>query len=37
VKGEAAASFGPRISAPQPLASGDEVAFGNARFLFRTD
>ena len=37
VKGQAATSFGPRITAPQPLANGDEVAFGNARFLFRTD
>ena len=37
VKGEQAASFGPRITAPQPLSSGDELAFGNARFVFRTD
>lgn len=37
VKGEAATSFGPRISAAQPLAQGDEIAFGNARFVFRTD
>jgi hypothetical protein len=37
VKAEAATSFGPRITAPQALANGDEIAFGNARFLFRTD
>jgi hypothetical protein len=37
VKGEQAASFGPRITAPQPLSGGDELAFGNARFVFRTD
>lgn len=32
-----AAVFGPRITAPRGLANGDEVAFGNARFIFRTD
>jgi hypothetical protein len=36
VKSQTAVGFGPRITAPQPLADGDEVAFGNARFLFRT-
>jgi hypothetical protein len=30
-------SFGPRITAPRPLSNGDEVAFGNVRFVFRTD
>jgi pSer/pThr/pTyr-binding forkhead associated (FHA) protein len=30
-----AASFGPRITAPRPLKDGDELAFGNARFIFR--
>lgn len=37
VKGSGDASFGPRITAPSPLADGDEIAFGNARFIFRTD
>jgi len=37
VKGSADADFGPRLTAPRELASGDEVAFGNARFVFRTD
>lgn len=36
VKGQAAAAFGPRITAPQALADGDEIAFGNARYVFRT-
>lgn len=36
VKGGDAASFGPRITAPRPLQDGDEVAFGNARFIFKT-
>ena len=36
VKGEGEASFGPRITAPRPLQDGDEVAFGNARFIFKT-
>jgi pSer/pThr/pTyr-binding forkhead associated (FHA) protein len=35
VKGADATSFGPRISAPRPLADGDELAFGNARFIFK--
>jgi pSer/pThr/pTyr-binding forkhead associated (FHA) protein len=30
------AAFGPRITAPRPLEDGDEVAFGNARFIFKT-
>jgi pSer/pThr/pTyr-binding forkhead associated (FHA) protein len=29
-------SFGPRITAPRPLNDGDEVAFGDARFIFKT-
>lgn len=37
VKSAGAATFGPRLTAPQPLSEGDEVAFGNARFIFRTD
>jgi len=36
VKGSGDASFGPRITAPRPLADGDEVTFGNARFVFRS-
>ena len=36
VKSADTASFGPRISAPRPLKDGDELAFGNARFIFRT-
>lgn len=36
VKGSADSSFGPRITAPRPLSEGDEVAFGNSRFVFRT-
>jgi len=36
VKGGDAASFGPRITAPRALNDGDEVAFGNARFIFKT-
>lgn len=37
VKSAGAATFGPRLTAPQALSEGDEVAFGNARFIFRTD
>ena len=37
VKGTSDASFGPRITAPKALASGDEVTFGNARFVFKTE
>ena len=29
--------FGPRVTAPTALTPGDEVAFGNARFLFKAD
>jgi pSer/pThr/pTyr-binding forkhead associated (FHA) protein len=36
VKSGDAASFGPRITAPHQLRDGDELAFGNARFIFRT-
>ena len=36
VKSGDTASFGPRITAPRPLKDGDEVAFGNARFIFKT-
>jgi hypothetical protein len=37
VKSSGSSTFGPRLTAPQALASGDEVAFGNARFIFRLD
>lgn len=37
VKSAGSSSFGPRLTAPQVLASGDEVAFGNARFILRMD
>jgi pSer/pThr/pTyr-binding forkhead associated (FHA) protein len=30
------ASFGPRITAPRALKDGDELAFGNARFIFKS-
>jgi pSer/pThr/pTyr-binding forkhead associated (FHA) protein len=36
VKSGQDASFGPRISAPRPLKDGDELAFGNARFIFKS-
>jgi pSer/pThr/pTyr-binding forkhead associated (FHA) protein len=36
VKSGDVASFGPRITAPRALNDGDEVAFGNARFIFKT-
>jgi pSer/pThr/pTyr-binding forkhead associated (FHA) protein len=36
VKSGADASFGPRITTPRALKDGDEVAFGNARFVFKT-
>ena len=29
-------SFGQRITQPREIANGDELAFGNARFVFRT-
>ena len=37
VKRPDSSTFGPRIAAPAALNPGDEVAFGNARFLFRAD
>ena len=37
VKRPDSSTFGPRITAPAALSPGDEVAFGNARFLFRAD
>jgi pSer/pThr/pTyr-binding forkhead associated (FHA) protein len=37
VKTTGAATFGPRLTAPQALTSGDEIGFGNARFIFQTD
>jgi hypothetical protein len=37
VKRPDSSTFGPRITAPATLNPGDEVAFGNARFLFRAD
>ncbi len=37
VKGGSDPSFGPRITAPRSLADGDELAFGNARFVFKND
>jgi pSer/pThr/pTyr-binding forkhead associated (FHA) protein len=36
VKSGDTASFGPRITAPRPLKDGDELAFGNARFIFKS-
>lgn len=36
VKGSGQASFGPRITEPLAIADGDELAFGNARFVFRS-
>lgn len=37
VKRSGSSTFGPRLTAPEGLTSGDEVAFGNARFIFKTD
>lgn len=37
VKSPDSATFGPRISEPRSLSNGDEVAFGNARFVFQMD
>jgi hypothetical protein len=37
VKRPDSSTFGPRITAPAALNPGDEVAFGNARFVFRAD
>jgi len=31
------ATFGPRLTEPRALNAGDEVAFGNARFIFQLD
>ena len=36
VKSGDAGSFGPRITAPRALSDGDEIAFGNVRFVFKT-
>lgn len=36
VKSGGEASFGPRLTSPRALSDGDEVAFGNARFVFKT-
>ena len=37
VKRSSDASFGQRITEPRPIADGDELAFGNARFVFRAE
>lgn len=37
VRAGGAGTFGPRITEPRQLAHGDEVSFGNARFVFQTD
>jgi FHA domain len=37
VKRSSDASFGQRITEPREIANGDELAFGNARFVFRTE
>lgn len=37
VKRPDSSTFGPRITIPAALKPGDEVAFGNARFVFRAD
>jgi hypothetical protein len=37
VKRPDSSTFGPRITVPAALNPGDEVAFGNARFIFRAD
>lgn len=37
VKTAGSSTFGPRLTEPRPLANEDEVAFGNARFIFRAD
>jgi pSer/pThr/pTyr-binding forkhead associated (FHA) protein len=37
VRGSAEGSFGPRITEPRGLIDGDEISFGNSRFVFRTD
>jgi hypothetical protein len=35
VKSAGSTRFGPRLTAPQALSNGDELAFGNSRFLFQ--
>jgi pSer/pThr/pTyr-binding forkhead associated (FHA) protein len=37
VKHSTDTSFGQRITQPQAIGNGDELAFGNARFVFRTE
>lgn len=37
VKRPESSTFGPRLTAPTALTPGDEVAFGNARFIFKAD
>ncbi len=37
VKRPGSSTFGPRLSTPTALTPGDEVAFGNARFIFKAD
>ena len=37
VKRPESSTFGPRITAPSALTPGDEVAFGNARFIYKAD
>ena len=37
VKRSADSSYGQRITQPREIANGDELAFGNARFVFRAD
>ncbi len=37
VKRPDSSTFGPRVTTPTVLSPGDEVAFGNARFIFKAD
>lgn len=37
VKRPGSDTFGPRLTTPTALMPGDEVAFGNARFIFKAD
>ena len=37
VKAPGSSTFGPRITTPTPIPQGGELAFGNARFVFRAD
>ncbi len=37
VKRPGSSTFGPRLTTPTALMPGDEVAFGNARFVFKAD